>query len=140
MAPHSIVLAWRIPEIGEPGKLPSMGSHRVGHNQIYISSSSSSMVVANLVWGFFFFLFFLNKLPKCFPGWLYCFTSPPAMGEGSSFSESSPALGVLPRFPHFSHAGGWLRQSLCGFNLHFPNGNAVEHLLMSCLSSACSLR
>jgi len=32
MATHSIVLAWRIPEMGEPGKLPSMGSHRVGHN------------------------------------------------------------------------------------------------------------
>ena len=26
------VLAWRIPETGEPGGLPSMGSHRVGHN------------------------------------------------------------------------------------------------------------
>ena len=26
------VLAWRIPGMGEPGGLPSMGSHRVGHN------------------------------------------------------------------------------------------------------------
>ena len=32
MATHSSVLAWRIPEMGEPGGLPSMGSHRVGHN------------------------------------------------------------------------------------------------------------
>ena len=32
MATHSSVLAWRIPETGEPGGLPSMGSHRVGHN------------------------------------------------------------------------------------------------------------
>ena len=32
MAPHSSVLAWRIPGMGEPGGLPSMGSHRVGHN------------------------------------------------------------------------------------------------------------
>ena len=30
MAPHSSVLAWRIPRTGEPGGLPSMGSHRVG--------------------------------------------------------------------------------------------------------------
>ena len=30
MATHSSVLAWRIPGTGEPGGLPSMGSHRVG--------------------------------------------------------------------------------------------------------------
>ena len=32
MATHSSVLAWRIPETGEPGGLPSTGSHRVGHD------------------------------------------------------------------------------------------------------------
>ena len=32
MATHSSVLAWRIPGAGEPGGLPSMGSHRVGHD------------------------------------------------------------------------------------------------------------
>ena len=32
MATHSIVLAWRIPGTGKPGGLPSMGSHRVGHD------------------------------------------------------------------------------------------------------------
>ena len=32
MAPHSSVLTWRIPGTGEPGGLPSMGSHRVGHD------------------------------------------------------------------------------------------------------------
>ena len=32
MATHSSVLAWRIPGMGEPGGLPSMGLHRVGHN------------------------------------------------------------------------------------------------------------
>ena len=31
-ATHSSILAWRIPGTGEPGGLPSMGSHRVGHN------------------------------------------------------------------------------------------------------------
>ena len=29
---HSSVLAWRIPGTGQPGGLPSMGLHRVGHN------------------------------------------------------------------------------------------------------------
>ena len=32
MATHSNVIAWRIPGTGEPGRLPSMESHRVGHN------------------------------------------------------------------------------------------------------------
>ena len=32
MATHSSVLAWRIPGTAEPGELPSLGSHRVGHD------------------------------------------------------------------------------------------------------------
>ena len=32
MATHSSVLAWRIPGMGEPGGLPSMGLHGVGHD------------------------------------------------------------------------------------------------------------
>ena len=32
MAPPSSTLAWRIPGMGEPGGLPSMGLHRVGHD------------------------------------------------------------------------------------------------------------
>ena len=32
MAPHSSTLAWKIPGMGEPGGLPSMGSHRVGQD------------------------------------------------------------------------------------------------------------
>ena len=31
-ATHSSVLAWRIPGTGEPGGLPSVGSHKVGHD------------------------------------------------------------------------------------------------------------
>ena len=31
MAAHARVLAWRIPGTGEPGGLPSLGLHRVGH-------------------------------------------------------------------------------------------------------------
>ena len=32
MATHSSILAWRIPQTEEPGRLQSMWSHRVGHN------------------------------------------------------------------------------------------------------------
>ena len=40
MATHSSVLAWRIPGTGEPGGLPSMGSHRVRTRLKRLSSSS----------------------------------------------------------------------------------------------------
>ena len=33
MATHSCVLAWRIPGTGEPGGLPCVGLHRVGHDR-----------------------------------------------------------------------------------------------------------
>ena len=32
MVTHSSILAWRIPGMGKPGGLPSIGSHRVGHD------------------------------------------------------------------------------------------------------------
>ena len=45
MATHSSVLAWRIPGTGEPGGLPSMGSHKVGHDW----SNLAAAVVPNNV-------------------------------------------------------------------------------------------
>jgi len=39
MATHSSVLAWRLPGMGEPGGLPSMGSHRVGHDWSDLAAS-----------------------------------------------------------------------------------------------------
>ena len=45
MATHSSVLAWRIPGTGEPGGLPSMGSHRVGHDW-----SNSTAAAAAATW------------------------------------------------------------------------------------------
>ena len=42
MASHSSVLAWRIPGTGEPGGLPSMGSHRVGHNRSDLAAAAAS--------------------------------------------------------------------------------------------------
>ena len=42
MATHSSFLAWRIPGIGEPGGLPSMGLHRVGHD---LAAAAAAAVV-----------------------------------------------------------------------------------------------
>ena len=41
MATHSSALAWRIPGTGEPGGLPSMGSHRVGHDWSNLAAAAA---------------------------------------------------------------------------------------------------
>ena len=43
MAAHSSVLAWRIPGMGEPGGLPSMGSHRVGHDWSDLAAAAAAI-------------------------------------------------------------------------------------------------
>ena len=43
MATHSSILAWKIPGTGEPGGLPSMGSHRVGHDQSDLAAAALSL-------------------------------------------------------------------------------------------------
>ena len=45
MANHSSVLAWRIPGMGEPGGLPSMGSHRVGHDCSDLAAAAAGSIV-----------------------------------------------------------------------------------------------
>ena len=42
MATHSSVLAWRIPGTGEPGGLPSMVSHRVGHDWSDLAAAAAA--------------------------------------------------------------------------------------------------
>ena len=58
MATHSSVLAWRIPGTGEPGGLPSMGSHRVGHDWSDSAAAAAAQEVlssfSNLIFLYFF--------------------------------------------------------------------------------------
>ena len=49
MATHSSVLAWRIPGTGEPGGLPSMGLHRVGHDRSDLATAAACM--CEFSWG-----------------------------------------------------------------------------------------
>ena len=46
MATHSSVLAWRIPGTGEPGGLPSLGSHTVGHGWSDLAAVATTYVEA----------------------------------------------------------------------------------------------
>ena len=42
MASHSITLAWRIPGMEDPGGLPSMGLHRVGHDLSDLAAAAAA--------------------------------------------------------------------------------------------------
>ena len=46
MAPHSSVLAWRIPGMGEPGGLPSMRSHRVRHDWSDLAAAAAAAALS----------------------------------------------------------------------------------------------
>ena len=48
MATHSSVPAWRIPGTGEPGGLPSMGSHRVGHHCGDSATAAAQLLASRL--------------------------------------------------------------------------------------------
>ena len=48
MAIHSSVLAWRIPGMGEPGGLPSLGSHRVGHDGSDLAAAAAAASTLSL--------------------------------------------------------------------------------------------
>ena len=63
MATHSSVLAWRIPGIPEPGGLPSVGSHRVGHDWSDLAAAACVTTtqhshLGNLTWIWYYCLIF----------------------------------------------------------------------------------
>ena len=61
MATHSSVLAWRIPGTGEPGRLPSMGSHRVGHEWNDLASISRVFLISFIALFIIYWLFFISS-------------------------------------------------------------------------------
>ena len=67
MATHSSVLAWRIPGMGEPGELPSMGSHRVGHNWSNLAAAAAAY--RRITWRLHNVLCF-SYYEICVPGWI----------------------------------------------------------------------
>jgi len=58
MPTHSSVLAWRIPGMGEPGGLPSVGSHRVGHDWSDLAAAAAAALVLGKINAFY--------LPCCY--------------------------------------------------------------------------
>ena len=49
MATHSSVLAWRVPGTGEPGGLPSMGSHRVGRDWSDVAAAAAVIMMKKMM-------------------------------------------------------------------------------------------
>ena len=66
MATHSSVLVWRIPGTGEPGGLPSMGSHRVGHDW-----SDLAAVATRSLWDILYITYLTNFCRISFEIFLY---------------------------------------------------------------------
>ena len=62
MATHSSVLAWRVPGTGEPHGLPSMGSHRVGHDWSDLAAAAARAIYEVVVGLIVLFLVFSQKM------------------------------------------------------------------------------
>ena len=85
MATHSSVLAWRIPGTGEPGGLPSMGSHRVGH---YSSDLAAAAAAAMYMLGFLVVL--VVKNPSANAGDIRDAGSIPGLGKSPGEGHGNP--------------------------------------------------
>ena len=85
MATHSSVLAWRIPGTEEPGRLPSLGSHRVGHDWSNLAAAAAAAVSQRSL----FQEEALCDVQKCLPGPRQ---SPFCARLGWSFSSLSTLL------------------------------------------------
>ena len=111
MATHSSVLAWKIPGMGKPGGLLSMGLHRVGHNWSDLAVSSDILIPIPSPFFFFFgSIFFRLKSSvflccKLFPLYLFfqfCFE-----GTSSAFFFFSLLLTPLSVWSSKVHPSGY---------------------------------
>ena len=89
-ATHSSVLAWRIPGMAEPGGLPSMGSHRLGHDWSDLAVAAAAYQVFKLNTESFVFVYLLKNHFRSF----------------SSFALSTFEINILISIKIFLY---WLR-------------------------------
>ena len=144
MATHSSVLAWRIPGTGEPGGLPSMGSHRVGHDWSDLAVAAVNLILLQLC--FYLILWFSFNywttstcvVPSpCSPSlvymalflslWFFCKVSVAVRSRGLSVgTRKTTALIIhLPLARHtadvFPQPDLWTSFSLCQLALMLSN-------------------
>ena len=94
MATHSNILAWRIPGMGEPGGLPSMGSHRVGHDWSNLAATAAAAAMGPDA------MIFLYWMLKFKPAFSFSFlTLITRLFSFSSFSAAATAAKSLQSCP-----------------------------------------
>ena len=101
MATHSSVLVWRILGTGEPGRLPSMGSHRVGHDW---SDLAVAAVLSCSTWD-------LVPQPRIKP-------KPPALGMQNLSHWTTSKVPIFSWY-YFGHIQ-WDQYAISFTVLHFP--------------------
>ena len=89
MATHSSVLAWIIPGTGEPGGLPSMGSHRVGHDWSSLAAAATLFRKNN---GHLQTKLYLNSTPACGDVWGPVICAPSQAVRFRRHGASSPVI------------------------------------------------
>ena len=104
MATHSSVPAWRIPGMGEPGGLPSMGSHRVGHDLSNLAAAATMQEGFIVVLICISLISDVEHLFMCFFSHLYIF-----------FGDKS----VQIFYPFFDWIVWFFDIELCELFLHF---------------------
>ena len=103
MATHSSILAWRIPGMGEPDGLPSMGSHRVGHDWSDLAAAAAGNTFNQS-------LLLYNKHSQNLSGlWHPLFVFLPIVH--SQMWQRLP-LGMFHRFLYSLWTGGYLGHTL----------------------------
>lgn len=81
-------------------------------------------------------LYFFKKPPNCFPEWLYHFTFPSNMIKWSKISGYFQTFGgsvsFFFSFFYCSYSSRCVMISHCGFDLHFPKANGMNHFSCAC--------
>ena len=91
MATHSSVLAWRIPGTGEPGGLPSMGSHRVGHDWSDSAAAGLCFIAKQFLLFSCLTMFplFLHSHTSLISNWLWLLLQTQRFSKCKSFPQTS---------------------------------------------------
>ena len=115
MATHSSVLAWRIPGMGDPRGLPSMGSHRVGHDwsDLAVAAAAAADWLVQQSLPLPAFIFLTNH------HWFRAFTSFPTFIQKTCYTQTYLFPSAPFHLPHFQQVTRVLKlmQYLEGENL-----------------------
>ena len=107
MATHSSVLAWRTPRMGEPGGLPSMGSHKVEHDWSDLAAVAAAYILLFIL-NFGSEIHIIKKIILCKQNWqmfsYYKFSSvtQSCLTLGNPMNHSTPGLPVYYQLLEFT--------------------------------------